>query len=193
MCQNLHPQCQTCGLSSQRLGVFVRQMSFRKILVVQQSQSMTLFWFPKTMAQSGFSLISDLNAVSKFDIFPTTCIDDLFEHLGKSKYLTPIDLCKDYWQVHFKQLCHELAAFRTPRGLDNMEHLPLLRGLWIQSCWVFLILPWPIQMSLLYTVTPGRDTYSTFELSLSVSTLWDCQRCQVYLCQSWLLPWKGGH
>lgn len=82
-----------------------------------------------------------LNAVSKFDIFPTPCIDDLFELLGKSKYLTSIDLCKDYWQVLFKQLCHELAAFRTPQGLNYMEHPPLFRGLWIESCWVLLILP----------------------------------------------------
>lgn len=56
-----------------------------------------------------------LNAVSKFYIYHIPCIDDLFELLGKSKYLTSIDLCKDYWHVLFKQLCHELADFRTPR------------------------------------------------------------------------------
>lgn len=40
-----------------------------------------------------------LNSVSKFDSNPMPCIDDLIEKLGKSKFISTIDLSKGYWQV----------------------------------------------------------------------------------------------
>ena len=65
-----------------------------------------------------------LNSVSKFDSYPTPRIDDLIERLGKSQFLTTIDLCKGYWQIPLTKNSCELTAFRTPWGLFHFTVLP---------------------------------------------------------------------
>uniref|UniRef100_A0AAX7U441 Gypsy retrotransposon integrase-like protein 1 n=1 Tax=Astatotilapia calliptera TaxID=8154 RepID=A0AAX7U441_ASTCA len=65
-----------------------------------------------------------LNAISKFDSYPTPRVDDLIERLGKAQYLTTLDLCKGYWQVPLTQRSRELTAFRTPWGLFQFTVLP---------------------------------------------------------------------
>lgn len=37
-----------------------------------------------------------LSAVSKFDAYPMSQIDDLLERLGKAQYIATLDLCKGY-------------------------------------------------------------------------------------------------
>jgi len=100
-----------------------------------------------------------LNAISKFDSYPTPRIDDLIEHLGKAKYLTTIDLCKGYWQVPLAKSCRELTAFKTPWGLYHFTVMPfgvhggpatfqrlvdrVLGGMSIEFWVACQILPWP--------------------------------------------------
>lgn len=40
-----------------------------------------------------------LNAVSEGDAYPMPSIDELIDKLGKSCYITTIDLTRGYWQV----------------------------------------------------------------------------------------------
>lgn len=40
-----------------------------------------------------------VNAISAFDPYPMPRVDDLMERLGKSKFLSTLDMCKGYWQV----------------------------------------------------------------------------------------------
>nr|XP_054591237.1 uncharacterized protein LOC129155100 isoform X2 [Nothobranchius furzeri] len=65
-----------------------------------------------------------LNSVSKFDAYPTLRIDDVINRLGKSMFLSTLDLCKGYWQVPLSQESREFTAFRTPWGLFQFAVLP---------------------------------------------------------------------
>lgn len=65
-----------------------------------------------------------LNTMSKFDSYPTHCIDDLIDCLGGVKYLTTIDLSRGYWQVPLAQQSCELTTFRTPWGLFQFTVMP---------------------------------------------------------------------
>jgi len=40
-----------------------------------------------------------LNEISKFDTYPMPRVDELIDRLGKSRYITTLDLTKGYWQV----------------------------------------------------------------------------------------------
>lgn len=40
-----------------------------------------------------------LNGISEFDSYPVPHIAELIDGLGKTKFLTTIDLCKGYWQM----------------------------------------------------------------------------------------------
>ena len=65
-----------------------------------------------------------LNAASKFDAYPMPWIDELLNQIGKSKYLTTIDLAKGYWQVPMKKEDKEKTAFSSPLGLLLFTTIP---------------------------------------------------------------------
>ncbi len=65
-----------------------------------------------------------LNSVSKFDPYPMPRVDELVEKLGKAKFLTTLDLCKGYWQVHLSPDSKEFTAFKTQFGHFHFRVLP---------------------------------------------------------------------
>ena len=54
-----------------------------------------------------------LNSVTKDDIFPLPCIDDLLDQLGQAKYFTTLDLASGYWQIPVHHQSQEKTAFIT--------------------------------------------------------------------------------
>ena len=40
-----------------------------------------------------------LNSITLFDLYPMPRADELIDHLGKARYITTLDLAKNYWQV----------------------------------------------------------------------------------------------
>jgi len=65
-----------------------------------------------------------LNKISKFDTYPMPRVDELIEQLGKSRYITTLDLTKGYWQVPLAPAARENTAFITPDGLFHFIMLP---------------------------------------------------------------------
>ncbi|MGH0163547.1 UNVERIFIED_CONTAM: hypothetical protein FKN15_045983 [Acipenser sinensis] len=65
-----------------------------------------------------------VNEVSKFDAYPMPRVDELLEKLGKSNYITTLDLTKGYWQVPLAPASKEKTAFVTPEGLYQFTVLP---------------------------------------------------------------------
>ena len=65
-----------------------------------------------------------LNTVTKADTFPLTRIDDLLDQLGKSKYLSTLDLAAGYWQIPVHPDSQEKTAFVTHRGLYQFRVMP---------------------------------------------------------------------
>ncbi|KAL4007856.1 hypothetical protein ACER0C_001708 [Sarotherodon galilaeus] len=65
-----------------------------------------------------------LNSVSKFDPYPMPRIDELLERVGRSKFITTLDLSKGYWQVALAPEAKELTAFKTPFGLFQFRVMP---------------------------------------------------------------------
>jgi hypothetical protein len=65
-----------------------------------------------------------LNEVSKFDAYPMPRVDELFERLGKARYITTLDLTKGYWQIPLSQEAKEKTAFSTPEGLFQYVVMP---------------------------------------------------------------------
>ena len=65
-----------------------------------------------------------VNALSKVDPYPMPRIDELVERLGKAKYISTIDLSRDYWQVPLRERAKEVTAFRTPFGLYHFRVMP---------------------------------------------------------------------
>ena len=58
-----------------------------------------------------------LNGVSTADAYPMPRIDELIDRLGKSHYITTIDLTRGYWQVTVTEQDRHKTAFATPFGL----------------------------------------------------------------------------
>uniref|UniRef100_A0A8C5MF74 Gypsy retrotransposon integrase-like protein 1 n=1 Tax=Leptobrachium leishanense TaxID=445787 RepID=A0A8C5MF74_9ANUR len=70
-----------------------------------------------------------LNEISKFDAYPMPRVDELIDRLGRARYLSTLDLTKDYWQVPLAAKAREKTAFSTPEGLFQYKVLPFgLRG-----------------------------------------------------------------
>ncbi len=65
-----------------------------------------------------------LNAQSRFDAYPMPRIDDLLERIGQARYITTLDLCKEYWQVPLDNDSKQYTAYRTPSGLYHFTVLP---------------------------------------------------------------------
>lgn len=54
----------------------------------------------------------------------TPCTDELIDRLGKTLFLTTLDLTKGYWQVPLSKQAKEKMAFSTPEGLFQCTVLP---------------------------------------------------------------------
>ena len=73
------------------------------------------------------------NAVAKLDEFPLPRIDDLLDQLGKSRYLTTLDLAAGYWQIQVDEEFGEKMAFVTHEGLFRVMPFGLI--LEQTTCW----------------------------------------------------------
>lgn len=65
-----------------------------------------------------------LNAITLKDAYPMPRIEDIFDDIGQSKYLTTLDLAKGYWQVPVAEEDKEKTAFITPTGLYQFRVMP---------------------------------------------------------------------
>ena len=65
-----------------------------------------------------------LNSVTKPDLFPLPRINDLLDHLGKSKCFTTLDLASGYWQIKVHENSQEKTAFITHQGLYEFRVMP---------------------------------------------------------------------
>lgn len=70
---------------------------------------------PKSSGTTRFCIdFHKVNAVSKFNTYPMPGVDELFNWLGKVKYMTTLDLKKEYWQIPLTHKSREKTAFSTP-------------------------------------------------------------------------------
>ena len=51
-------------------------------------------------------------------------LDELIDQLGRVKYISTIDLTRDYWQVPVAEEDRPKSAFVTPSGLYQFRVLP---------------------------------------------------------------------
>ena len=51
------------------------------------------------------------NAVTRTDSFPIPRLEDCIDGVGKSRYVTKINLLKGYWQVPLTDKAKEISAF----------------------------------------------------------------------------------
>ena len=55
---------------------------------------------PKKDGTSHFRVdYRQLNGVSRKDVYPLPCVDDILDTLGDTKYFSSLDLCSGYWQI----------------------------------------------------------------------------------------------
>ncbi|CAM4626935.1 unnamed protein product, partial [Lepidochelys olivacea] len=70
-----------------------------------------------------------LSAITVSDAYPMPRPDELLDKLGGARYLTTMDLTKDYWQVPLDADARLKSAFITPLGLYEFLTLPFgLKG-----------------------------------------------------------------
>lgn len=55
-----------------------------------------------------------MNNLFKADSFPLPRMEECFDRVGSSRYVTKLDLLKGYWQVPLTQHTSEISAFVTP-------------------------------------------------------------------------------
>ena len=65
-----------------------------------------------------------LNSVSQVDAYTMPRIDDILDHLGKSQYISTMDLTRGYWQVPVEQQARPKTAFATPFWLFQFKMMP---------------------------------------------------------------------
>ena len=70
-----------------------------------------------------------LNQVSMSDAYPMPRVDDLIDRVGKSTYISTLDLTRGYWQVPVAIKDRPKTAFSTPFGLYQFNTMPFgLKG-----------------------------------------------------------------
>ena len=105
-----------------------------------------------------------LNGVSETDAYPMPRIDELIDRLGKSCFISTIDLTRGYWQVPVTEEARSKTAFSTPYGLYQFNVMPFgLQGA-----------PATFQR-LMDQVLRGLDEFSSAYLDdvIVFSTTWD--------------------
>jgi len=58
------------------------------------------------------------------DHFPLPRIEDLIHRVGKAKYLTKLDMTREYWQVPLDDPSGPISAFVTPIGHFQWRYMP---------------------------------------------------------------------
>ena len=66
-----------------------------------------------------------LNSVTSMAAYPMPRIDELIDKLGKSKFITTLDLAHGYWQVPMSEDDRAKTAFTTPRGFYHFKVMPV--------------------------------------------------------------------
>ena len=65
-----------------------------------------------------------LNLVTAVDSYPMPWIDDLIDRLGGAKYISNLDLSREYWQVPIAESNRPKTSFTTPMGLFQFWMMP---------------------------------------------------------------------
>lgn len=65
-----------------------------------------------------------LNTASKVDAYPTPRIDDVIDGLRQARFISTLDLTKDYWQMSVAEKDRHKMAFTTPIGLFQFRVMP---------------------------------------------------------------------
>ena len=68
-----------------------------------------------------------VNAVTQTDSFLIPRLEDCFDRVDKSKYVTKIDLLKSYWQVPLTDRAKEISAFVIQDALFSCKVMPFNR------------------------------------------------------------------
>ena len=116
-----------------------------------------------------FRLCTDYRKVNKVtvpDSYPLPLIDVLIDNVGKSEFLTKIDLQKGYYQIGLTEKAKAISAFITPFGLFQYNVMPF--GL--------CNAPATFQRSLNYTIQGLEGVSSYLDDLLVMSTTWDVHR-----------------
>ncbi len=66
----------------------------------------------------------NVNAVSKFDMYPMPRVDELLDRMGTARFYSTLDLTKGYWQIPLSPVSKEKTAFTTQFGLHQFVTLP---------------------------------------------------------------------
>ena len=66
-----------------------------------------------------------LNSVATTDAYPMPRVDELIDHLGNAKFMTTLDLTREYWQVPMEEASR---AFTTPFELYQFQMMPFGLG-----------------------------------------------------------------
>ncbi len=64
------------------------------------------------------------NEVSEFDGYPMPRVDELLDRLGRTRYISTLDLTKGYWQVPLTEKAKPKTAFSIPSGHWQYGVLP---------------------------------------------------------------------
>lgn len=64
-----------------------------------------------------------LSAVTRKDVFPLPCIDDLLDQLSGRKVFSTLDAWAGYWQIRMSESSKEMTAFVTFEGLYQFRVL----------------------------------------------------------------------
>ena len=113
-----------------------------------------------------FRLCTDYRKVNKVtvpDSYPLPLIDVLIDNVGKSEFLTKIDLQKGYYQIGLTEKAKAISAFITPFGLFQYNVMPF--GL--------CNAPATFQRSINYTIQGLEGVSSYLDDLLVMSTTWD--------------------
>ncbi len=64
------------------------------------------------------------NNVTKANAFPIPHLEDCINKVGQAKYVTKVDLLRDYFQVPLTEHVSEISAFFTHNDLYRFKVLP---------------------------------------------------------------------
>ncbi|XP_070571314.1 uncharacterized protein [Ptychodera flava] len=65
-----------------------------------------------------------LNQITQFDAYPMARIDEILDEIGRSKFISSLDLTKGYWQIPLDDDSRAKSAFITPFGLYEYLVMP---------------------------------------------------------------------